>query len=841
MNNDFLSLDEFDISELSEEDLAVLKAFEAMNTWSPGQTQHETNDQNKTPEVSPSLSLQEDEEMLLIFAVEAEEEISSLRRIINQLEQQGPDNLALFASLKRTGHKLHGTAGAAGFSLISTIAAQIELLAEEVSVGTLSAHTGALAISGATTALEACLETITSTNQELETSPLLASLEAAYQSLHIDLQQLEQKQAAADHIDPRREKLLQSTLEVGSQSEQIAQDRAIQESSPKEGTAVAIHISSEDLLQGSSSTSAIPPLHIDARRFEHLVACTEKLVEQRAVLEDAQRQVDCALQELSLVQARLQHLAPLITQLQNGVNGASSLPERIPASSLVARVLHESFPDGRRYQRHPLSNFTPLSPLEHMSTNPSLVSNAQWDELELEHYNEQDIFIRAVKDAIADLAITTANVQATYTHLSMLQQDCLVNITHLHRDTLLLRQAAFATIVPRLERVVTMSAPGQARKIRFEVTGEEIEIDQELLDALATPLVQILRTCLVDPVMIETINMPGEMENNPQQRIWIKVLNYGKRLTFEIGFSMPIQGGAIEAICQPIQQLHGTISLQRNSLGGISFFLSIPHTRSSVFCLLVQAGDQHLLIPFNQIQRISDEQQEQTDARYSLQELLGFPSANLERQHLPLLVLSSEGETIEGGTVGIIVDEVLGEQECIVKPLSPSLQRPGIVGTTMDGKGRVLLMVDLPALIRSAPQYISSYQTHDNPLTPQDRAKILVTDDSAALRRSLTQTLQKASYSVFEAHDGVEALEKLQRYKPDICLLDIEMPNLNGYDVLQMMSKNPTLSNVKVIMLTSRGTTKHMQHALELGARAYLTKPCSQDDLFQTIESLLKK
>src|SRR5205814_690519 len=103
-----------------------------------------------------------------------------------------------------------------------------------------------------------------------------------------------------------------------------------------------------------------------------------------------------------------------------------------------------------------------------------------------------------------------------------------------------------------------------------------------------------------------------------------------------------------------------------------------------------------------QIQRVSNEQQEQIDVCYSLQELLAFPGVGPEStsQHLPLLILCLEDGTRGAKTAGVVVDEILGEQECIVKPLASYLQRPGIAGATIDGKGRVLLMADLLALIR---------------------------------------------------------------------------------------------------------------------------------------------
>jgi len=850
MSDNISSLDEFDMSELSEEDLVILQAFEAMETWPTRQLEPKTYDQHKTHQAPQGTSIRVDEEMLLIFLTEVDGDISSIRETLNLLEQFEPDNLALFTTLKRVSHKLYGTSGAVGFPLLSTIAAQIELLAEEVPHGTLSAYTGTRAISAATTALEACLQTITATKQEPEATSLLASLEVAYQSLQVDLQQLEQKRAASEQIDSRSDKHLESTLEVHTQRKQTGQDWETIEAFGIEEALV--HISTEDLPQGSASLCAPPSLctppslHIDAQRFERLTACTEKLVEQRATVENAQARVECTLQELYIAQTRLQRLAPLISTLQEGNMHTSSLPERTPDSSLIARILQESLSSNRHHPKHATSpaNSTRLLALEYMNKKVYPVSNAQWDELEIDNYNEQDLMIHIFKDAMDELANTTANVQSAFTDFLRIQQSYLESSTHVHRNTLLLHQAPFRTVVPRLERVVAMSALGQAQHIHFDVTGKEIEIDQDILNTLTKPLIHLLRTCLADPVTLAEITPPVDKDAPLPPHIWMKVINHGKHLTFEIGFSMPIQGGTIETIREPIEQLHGTISLQRNSVGGCSFFLHVPHMHSNVICLLVQAGNQHLLIPFNQIQRISNDAQEQTDVCYSLQELLSFPSGaspEATDRHLPLLILSSEDGTIGRETVGITVDEILGEQECIVKPLSSHLQRPGIAGTTIDGKGHVLLIVDLLALIRSAPYYISSPQTLDKPLSQPERAKILVTDDSTTLRRSLTQTLQKASYRVFEAHDGVEALEQLRQHKPDICLLDIEMPNLNGYDVLQIMSTNPSLSDIKVIMLTSRGAIKYMQHALNLGARAYLTKPCAQDDLFQTIEYVLKE
>ncbi len=117
--------------------------------------------------------------------------------------------------------------------------------------------------------------------------------------------------------------------------------------------------------------------------------------------------------------------------------------------------------------------------------------------------------------------------------------------------------------------------------------------------------------------------------------------------------------------------------------------------------------------------------------------------------------------------------------------------------------------------------------------------RVLVVDDAVYLRHAVRQTLQSANYIVIEARDGIEAIEQLQAKLPDICLLDIEMPNLNGYDILTLVHQMPECKNMKVIMLTSRSAEKHRLHALELGAHACLMKPCPPETLLTTILKLL--
>lgn len=303
--------------------------------------------------------------------------------------------------------------------------------------------------------------------------------------------------------------------------------------------------------------------------------------------------------------------------------------------------------------------------------------------------------------------------------------------------------------------------------------------------------------------------------------------------------------------------------------------------------LLVRAGEQQAIVPFSQVQRIDYSGQLPPGQVYRLDALLGFSPASfppsVEAPAMPaspVLILREsahgtprvyeeremgEMEEVRGTSQdvqaktsppiqAIQVDEALGQVELHVKPLPPALQRPGVSGATINRTGEVVLALDLPALIR---QYEWSRQTSEEVATPGDaldagnfqaawrpieRApRILIVDDSVFMRRTLSQTLASQGYVLLEARDGVEALEQLTGAAPDVLLLDLEMPNLNGYELLNILTVRALLPDLKIILLTSRSSDKHQQRAKELGIHAYLTKPCSEETLLETVAGVLQK
>ena len=266
--------------------------------------------------------------------------------------------------------------------------------------------------------------------------------------------------------------------------------------------------------------------------------------------------------------------------------------------------------------------------------------------------------------------------------------------------------------------------------------------------------------------------------------------------------------------------------------------------------LLVRAWEQQVLIPFSQVLRIDYQGQQDYAHFYTLNALLGFPTTSeapapspSPAQPLIQPVLRVSMDTQPETQVGVQVDEVIGQVELLVKPPPAPLQRPGISGMAIDSAGNILLVLDVPELIwhdQLRQGQASDTGAHTTLLrTKRTMPKILIVDDSVSIRRTLRQTLSQKDYMILEASDGREALEQIEEQSPDLLLLDLEMPRMNGYDVLNVLRTRSLLPDLKIVLLTSRASKKHKQRAHELGAHTYLTKPCADNILLEAVAALL--
>jgi len=191
------------------------------------------------------------------------------------------------------------------------------------------------------------------------------------------------------------------------------------------------------------------------------------------------------------------------------------------------------------------------------------------------------------------------------------------------------------------------------------------------------------------------------------------------------------------------------------------------------------------------------------------------------------------------------VDVLMGSREIVVKSVGPQLSTVrGISGATILGDGRVVLILDAGALIRLTAS-ARVLQEIEEPGVEEKRqaaaTNVMVVDDSITVRRVTTRLLERNGMHVVTAKDGVDAVAQLQEHIPDIMLLDIEMPRMDGFELATHIRNEPRLRQIPIIMITSRTGEKHRRRAEEIGVDRYLGKPYQESDLLETIDEVLKE
>jgi two-component system, chemotaxis family, sensor histidine kinase and response regulator PixL len=330
------------------------------------------------------------------------------------------------------------------------------------------------------------------------------------------------------------------------------------------------------------------------------------------------------------------------------------------------------------------------------------------------------------------------------------------------------------------------------------------------------------------------------------------------------------RGMGLDIVKAQIQAIKGTISVRSESRRGTTFTLRIPLTLTIAQLMVCQAGNAIYAFPADSIQRIivptAAEIQLQGTQRlfkwhhrtipiYNLQDLLPYSNPLSERtisqtlkvavnnplDWLPPILLIRTGERL----VGLEIDRLIAEQELTIKPFGTSITPPSYsYGCTILGDGSILPVLDPHTLIRTVIDQPNCKLPQAPPLAlePIDRSKlILVVDDSITSRQSLCLSLEKYGYRTIQAKDGQVALQLLRQKTTEIKLVicDVEMPNMNGFEFLNIRRQDRTLTHIPVVMLTSRSNTKHRQFAAHLGAIDYFIKPYLETDFMKAIGKLV--
>ncbi|WP_296277397.1 Hpt domain-containing protein [Pseudomonas sp. UBA7530] len=324
------------------------------------------------------------------------------------------------------------------------------------------------------------------------------------------------------------------------------------------------------------------------------------------------------------------------------------------------------------------------------------------------------------------------------------------------------------------------------------------------------------------------------------------------------------RGVGMDVVHSEVKQLGGSMSIDSSLGQGTRFTIRLPFTVSVNRALMVYSGEDLYAIPLNTIEGIVRVSPYELEAYYApdaprfeyagqayelkyLGDLLNNgQQPKLVGQSLPLpviLVRSSEH------AVAVQVDSLAGSREIVVKSLGPQFAGVhGISGATILGDGRVVVILDLLATIRVLHAHLqnqltprlASRQAAANEDVEVDRPTlVMVVDDSVTVRKVTSRLLERNGMNVVTAKDGVDAIAQLQEHKPDIMLLDIEMPRMDGFEVATLVRHDERLKDLPIIMITSRTGEKHRERAMAIGVNQYLGKPYQESLLLDTIAQLV--
>ena len=523
-----------------------------------------------------------------------------------------------------------------------------------------------------------------------------------------------------------------------------------------------------------------------------------------------------------------------------------------------------------------------------------------FDPLEMDRFSEIQQLSRQLSEAIDDLKNlqdTLSQDNTTLRNLSIQQGIIQRGIQDHLLTTQLMR---FDVHEARLRRLVRQTAKSVDKDVNFILEGGEVEVERRLLEDILPALEHMIRNSLAHGIETPEARLAtGKSETGTIKvkvgvhaaELSVDVLDDGQGLNYErirdkaaakgmldperaddesylsslilrSGFStaeslsqLAGRGVGMDVVNEMVKQRRGQIVVRSKRGEGTMFTLNMPFSMSIAEVLLVEIAGQTFAAPMSSIKAIGqvshDILQRSVDGEIVYQNyedkdyrqfVLGAYfrpdqyTLSDEEAGAPVLFINSEDNP-----VAFHVDRILNRLEIIVKNVNRQvLNIPGISGATILGDGRVVPVLELLDLSRRIAD-LTTLHAQRAAEVEVTVPNILVVDDSVTMRKVSTRLLERHHYNVATAKDGLDAIEVLNTFTPDVILLDIEMPRMDGFEFASHVRHGSNVPDVPIVMITSRTGDKHRERADAIGVQGYLGKPYSEDMLIQTLEFLLKK
>jgi chemosensory pili system protein ChpA (sensor histidine kinase/response regulator) len=889
--SDAISVLEFDLLQISSsgaetmEDLAAFKQRYSFAFPAEPSAQRQTADDEfdgatvgadpgigqSVPEVFPSVSYADKlpadaevpEEVLEFFIPEAEEHLQSVTECLLALEAnpKADDIHRLFRSM----HTVKGSAAQVGLHRLSAVAHRVEDLIGELRDGALQPNANIIDI---------CLESVDVLKKFLHRQwSSDAEMRAAVDTL---LARIEDLAPEASESKPETNQGAGAPME--SREDPAAQDQA-----------------------GASSSAARQVLpqaksvRISLERLDRMMNAVGELVINR-----------------TRMLGRLSELAKLVEIL-------SFSKRRLSGKVGDFQEKHEFNRIGgsRNFGGHAPQMDTFRGNLGNM---PAIMSSdmLEFSDLEMDRYDDFNILSRSLTEISADVTEVLTQLEGFMGRVDSDIDEFTKLAHHLQDEITAARMVPIGNLYTRLSRTVRDASKGAGKPVELSLEGAETELDNNIIQHISDPLIHLVRNAvahgLEDPGVRQQRGKSekGRVEVRAYHRgnhIFIEVEDDGRGIDYDGVRSRVIESGAMsplaaaelserelrEFLFRPgfttassmtelagrgvgldvvranVHALNGEIEVRSEPGRGACFTVKVPLTLIISQALFVRCGSAVFALPLavvEEIRRLKPADIEDVGGklftrvrdvvtevvRLDLQ--LALPALEPVNGYFHMVIVK-----VAGKQVGVIVEEVLGKDEIVIKNLGNYLRRVKLFpGTTIAPDGSLILLIDLNRLVSNdtaerhalpssspaarvfAPgaEAVAAGNIPAAAVDPVENDRVVVVaDDSISVRKFVGRMLEKAGYRVKLASDGLEASEIIAEVGCHLVITDLEMPRMNGYELLAHLRQDPMTKKIPVLVVTSRAGAKHRDRAMKEGASGFLTKPVQEDQLISTVEGLI--
>jgi chemosensory pili system protein ChpA (sensor histidine kinase/response regulator) len=551
---------------------------------------------------------------------------------------------------------------------------------------------------------------------------------------------------------------------------------------------------------------------------------------------------------------------------------------------------------------------------------PSMISSDSPDfsELEMDRYDDFSILSRSLTEISADVNVVLAQLEGFMGRVDSDIDEFTKLAHHLQDEITAARMVPIGNLYTRLSRTVRDAANATGKPIDLSLEGSSTELDNNIIQHVSDPLIHLVRNAVAHGVEdAQTRQRAGKSEKgrisvrayHRGNHIFIEVEDDGRGIDYdgvrqrvvEMGAMSPVaaaelserelreflfrpgfttassmselagRGVGLDVVRANVHALNGEIEVRSEPGRGACFTVKVPLTLIISQALFVRCGKSTFALPLavvEEIRRLKPSEIEDVGGKLltrvrdvvtevvRLDVQLGLPALEPINGYFHMVIVK-----VAGRQVGVVVEEVLGKDEIVIKNLGDYLRGVKLFpGTTIAPDGSLILLIDLNrlasaesaernALLTSSPaarvfapgsEAVAAGNIPAEAVDAVvDERVVVVADDSISVRKFVGRMLEKAGYRVKLASDGLEASELVAQIGCHLVVTDLEMPRMNGYELMSHMRQDPTTRKIPILVVTSRAGAKHRDRAMKEGASAFLTKPVQEDQLIATVESLI--